>query len=98
MKPREMDSLDTVELVMMIEEVFDTEIPDNDAESFCSPREIVDKLERSFSNTRPTPAAKALLKKLAKDQDRPELAEGLDGPLRREQIAAIVREFFRDVD
>jgi hypothetical protein len=98
MKPREMDSLDTVELVMMIEEAFDTEITDNDAESFCSPREIVDKLERSFSNARPNAAAKALLKRIAKDQGRPELAEGLEGTWRREQIAAIVREFFRDVD
>jgi hypothetical protein len=98
MKPQEMDSLDTVEFVMMIEEVFGTDIPDSDAESFCSPREIVDKLEQRFSNSRPNEAAKALLKKLAKDQARPELAEGLDGTWRREQIAAIVREFFRDVD
>jgi len=37
-----------------------------------------------------------MLKKLAHDQQWPELAEGLDKPWRREQIAAIVRELFRD--
>ena len=98
MRPRPIDSLDIVGLVMMIEEAFDTEIPDNEAESFCSPREIVDKLERSVSDSRPKAAAKAMLRKLAKDHDRSELAEGLDGTWRREQIAAIVREMFRDVD
>jgi hypothetical protein len=35
------------------------------------------------------------LKKLAKSQQRAELAEGFNGTWRREQIAAIVHEIFR---
>jgi len=53
MIPRAMDSLDLVEAVMLIEEIFRTDIPDGDAESFGSPREIVDWLEPHLSNRRP---------------------------------------------
>jgi|SRR5450631_728609 Phosphopantetheine attachment site len=97
MKPREMDSLDTVEMVMTIEEVLDIEIPGDPAE-YGSPREMVDRLEAVLSNRRPNEAAAALLRKLARDRQQPELAEGLEGTWRREQIAAIVREVFRDID
>ena len=90
-----MDSLDLVEAVMLIEEVFGTEIPDADAETFGSPQAMVDWLELHLSNQRPTRAAAALLQRLAKAHNNPELAEGLDGTWRREQIAAIVREMFR---
>ena len=89
-----MDSLDLVEAVMLIEEVFGIEIPDGDAETVGSPREMVDWLELHFSNQRPSKRAAALLKKLAKAHNNPELAEGLEGTWRREQIAAIVREMF----
>ena len=95
MKPPATDSLDLVELVTAIEEVLDMEVPGNIRE-YDSLREIVDRLERSWSNSRPNDAAKAMLKKLAHDQQWPELAEGLDKPWRREQIAAIVRELFRE--
>jgi hypothetical protein len=95
MIPKAMDSLDLVEAVMLIEEVFGTEIPDKDAENFGSPREMVDWLELHLSNQRPNKGAAALLRKLAKDHNDPELAEGLEGSWRREQIAAIVREIFR---
>jgi hypothetical protein len=95
MIPKGMDSLDLVEAVMIIEEVLGAEIPDNDGENFGSPREMVDWLELHLSNQRPTKEAAALLRKLAKDHNHPELAEGLEGTWRREQIAAIVRELFR---
>ncbi len=36
------DSLDTVELVMALEEEFDTEIPDEDAEKITTVKEAVD--------------------------------------------------------
>jgi Phosphopantetheine attachment site len=94
MIPKAMDSLEIVEAVMLIEEVFGTEIPDGDAETFGSPREMVDWLELHLSNQRPSKGAAALLKKLAKAHNNPELAEGLEGTWRREQIAAIVREMF----
>jgi hypothetical protein len=38
----------------------------------------------------------SLLRKLARDQENPGLAEGLDGTWLPEQIAAIVREILRD--
>jgi hypothetical protein len=90
-----MDSLDLVEAVILIEEIFGTDISDGDAENFGNPREIVDWLESHLSNRRPNKAAAAFLRKLAKAHSKPELAEGLEGTWRREQIAAIVREIFR---
>ena len=53
-----------------------------------------DWLELHLSNQRPSKGAAALLKRLAKAHNNPELAEGLEGTWRREQIAAIVREMF----
>lgn len=96
MRPKEMDSLDIVEAVMLIEEIFGTDIPSSDAETFGSPQEIVDWLESHLSNQRPDKKAAAWLRKLAETQNNPELAEGLEGTWRREQIAAIVREIFRE--
>ena len=95
MIPKAMDSLDLVEAVMLIEEIFGTDIPDNDAGNFGSPQEIVDWLAPYLSNRRPNREAAALLRKLAKAHNSPELAEGLAGTWRREQIAAIIREIFR---
>ena len=95
MIPKATDSLYLVEAVMLIEEVLGTEIPDIDGKNFGSPREMVDWLELHLSNQRLNQAAGALLRKLAKANKNPELAEGLEGTWRREQIAAIVRELFR---
>ena len=39
------DSLDTVELVMALEEEFETEIPDEDAEKFTTVKEAIDYIE-----------------------------------------------------
>jgi hypothetical protein len=94
MIPKAMDSLDLVEAVMLIEEVLGIEIPHGDAETFGSPREMVDWLELHLSNQRPSKGAAALLTKLAKAHNNPNLAEGLEGTWRREQIAAIVCEMF----
>lgn len=93
MKPSGVDNLDTVEIVMAIEEAFEVDLSDGNVDSFASARELVDWLEVRLSNQRPNKAARAFLRQLAHDKQRPELAEGLDGPWRREQIAAIVREF-----
>ena len=91
-----MDSLDLVEAVMLIEEIFGTEIPGDDAEEFGSPKEIVDWLEFHLSNRRPNKESAAFLRKIAEKHNNPALAEGLEGRWRREQIAAIVREVFRE--
>lgn len=95
MRPDTTDSLDTIEKMMAFEEAFEADLPDTGPETFSGPNELVDWLEVSISNQRPNKAARALLTKLAKDQQSPGLAQGLDGPWRREQIAAIVREISR---
>ncbi len=95
MIPRAMDNFDPVE-VMALEEVLEIEIPDDEAEQCGSPREMVDMLERHLSNQRPTKRAAERLRSIAKSRSNPELAEGLDRAWRREQIAAIIRELFRD--
>ena len=41
------DSLDVVELVMALEEAFDLEIPDDDAESIRTVKDIFDYLEKN---------------------------------------------------
>jgi hypothetical protein len=92
---KSMGSLDAVEIVMVFEEVFETELPVNDAETLGSPTEVVDWLELRLSNERPNKQAVALLMKLAEDQRNPELAEGLGETWRREQIAAIIREILK---
>jgi len=81
---------------MLIEEVFGADILDDDGEHFGSPREMVDWLEPRLSIQRPSKQAAALLRKLAKAQRRPELAEDLDGTWRPEQIAAVIREIFHE--
>jgi len=40
------DSLDTVELVMAIEEAFDIEIPDNDEEKMRTVQDVIDYIEK----------------------------------------------------
>ncbi|QCQ22448.1 acyl carrier protein [Desulfoglaeba alkanexedens] len=42
------DSLDVVELVMALEEAFDLEIPDEDAENIRTVKDIFDYLEKSL--------------------------------------------------
>lgn len=43
------DSLDTVELVMALEEEFDTEIPDEDAEKITTVKQAVDYINAHSS-------------------------------------------------
>jgi hypothetical protein len=94
MIPQEMESLDRVEAVMVVEEIFGAEILDDDCDNLGSPGEVVNWLELHLSNQRPNKEAAAMLRKLAKAHNSPELAEGLEGTWRREQIAAVVREVF----
>ena len=42
------DSLDTVELVMALEEEFDAEIPDEDAEKIATVKEAIDYIEKGL--------------------------------------------------
>ena len=42
------DSLDTVELVMALEEEFDTEIPDDDAEKMTTVQQAIDYINKNL--------------------------------------------------
>ncbi len=42
------DSLDTVELIMALEEEFDTEIPDEDAEQLASVQNAIDYIQKNL--------------------------------------------------
>lgn len=44
------DSLDTVELVMALEEEFDCEIPDEAAEQITNIQQAIDYIEKNFPN------------------------------------------------
>ena len=48
MNDLEADSLDAVEIIMAIEEEFDIEIPDEEAEKFLTIRDMVEYLERTI--------------------------------------------------
>jgi len=43
------DSLDTVELIMALEEEFDTEIPDEDAEKITTVQQAIDYINNNLS-------------------------------------------------
>lgn len=49
MKDLEADSLDAVEIIMAIEDEFDFEVPDEDAEKFQSVGDIVKYIEEKIS-------------------------------------------------
>ncbi|MBQ6662260.1 MAG: acyl carrier protein [Firmicutes bacterium] len=48
MKDLEADSLDAVEIIMAIEEEYDIEIPDEEAEKFQSVRDLVEYVEEQI--------------------------------------------------
>jgi hypothetical protein len=94
MSPESMDNVD-LDIVMFCENIFDTHIRDEDARYFGGPLGMEEWLEQHLSSQRPNQDAAALLRMLAEAQQQPELAEGLDGTWRREQISALVRDIFR---
>ena len=49
------DSLDTVELVMALEEEFDLEIPDEDAEKIITVGDAIDYIEKNLTESSETP-------------------------------------------
>ena len=89
-----LNSLDRIEALMLLEEVFGADILDDGEESFQSLDELVNRFLLYLSNQRPNDEAVKLLKRLAKSNNDPALAEGLDGLWRREQIAAITSYIF----
>ena len=92
MKPHATDSLDTVAIVMWLEELFGASLADGTLGG------IFDQLEDQLRGECPNRKAQKILRKLTIATGRPELAERLDEPWRREQIAAIVREVTKDYE
>ena len=43
------DSLDTVEIIMMVEDMFDITVPDEDAEKLMTVGMVVDYVEKTFA-------------------------------------------------
>jgi hypothetical protein len=84
-----------IEAVMLFEEIFGAGILDN-IEDLGSRSAMVDWLEPRLSDWGPSKQAAILLRNLAKAEQRPELAEGLDRAWRREQIDAVIRDIFRE--
>ena len=87
-----LDSLGTVEMVMLIKELFEIAISERNAEEFGSFREIVDYLDAALTGKTPNKRADAMLRHLAKTLDRPELVPKKGEPWRWDQIAAIIRK------
>jgi hypothetical protein len=85
-----------IEMMTDFEEIFRVDIPD-DIETLDSPCAMREWLEPRLANWGPGKQAAAVLRKLAKDQQRPELADGLDRAWRREQIDAVIRDIFREL-
>jgi len=89
------ESLDTVEMVMVFEEVFGVVLPLDGTQRVTTRDGTVDWLVTHLSNQRPNRQAAALLKRLAQSRQNPELARDLNGPWRREQVLAILGEILK---
>ena len=70
-----MDSLDSVEIVMAIEEAFDVTISDSDAEAMQTPRSVINWLLPRVEGHAPNKFARRCLLKISKRDSRPDLAK-----------------------
>ena len=89
------DSLDTVEIVMVFEEVFGVVLPVDGAQHVKTRDDAADWLVTHLSDQRPNRQAAAMLKRLAQSRQSPELARDLNRPWRREQVLAILSEILK---
>jgi|HubBroStandDraft_2_1064218.scaffolds.fasta_scaffold124442_2 hypothetical protein len=91
----ELSSIDLVELIMAIEESFEIEIPDQDAEAISGPREIVNWLTVHLAGKAMSDGAVLQLENLARQRRMPHLMQNFNRTWQPEQINAIVREILR---
>jgi len=91
----ELSSIDRVEVIMAIEESFEVEIHDHDAEAISGPREIVNWLTVRLASKAMSDGAVLQLENLAKQRRMPHLMQNLNRIWQPEQINAIVREILR---
>jgi hypothetical protein len=75
----EMDSLDSVEILIAIEETFDVTVSDAEAEAMATPRDVVEWLWPRVSNKEPNQVAMRLLQ-----------GQGT-GVWQQEQVSSVVR-------
>jgi hypothetical protein len=61
-----------LDMLMFLENIFETHIPDENAKHCDGPLGMEKSLERQLWNQRPKQRAAALLRMLAEDQQRPE--------------------------
>ena len=83
------------DIIMFVENIFETRIPDDDAEQLGGELDMEEWLEKNLSNQRPKQDTATLLRMLAEAQQRPQLVQGLNGNWRREQISVLVRDKFQ---
>ena len=91
----ELSSIDLVEVIMAIEESFEVEIPDHDAEAISGPREIVNWLTVHLAGKAMSDGTVLQLENLARKRRMPHLMQNLNRTWQPEQINAIVREILR---
>ncbi|HLW53288.1 MAG TPA: hypothetical protein VKW06_10635 [Candidatus Angelobacter sp.] len=91
-----MDWTDLSERVLFADTVFDVGFCD-DPEIVVSFQKYVDWLELRLIGWGPNSEAVRFLKNIANSQDNAQLAQGLHGEWRREQIEAVLREILGDV-
>ena len=91
----EFSSIDLVEVIMAIEESFEVEIPDHDAEAISGPREIVNWLTVHLAGKAMSDGAVLQLENLSRQRRMPHLMQNLNRTWQPDQINAIVREILR---
>jgi Phosphopantetheine attachment site len=91
----ELSSIDLVEVIMAIEESFEVEIPDHDAEAISGPREIVNWLAVHLAGRAMSDGAVLQLENLARQRRMPHLMQNFNRTWQPEQINAIVWEILR---
>jgi hypothetical protein len=89
-----------LEKIELAEQLFGADFPVELTEGLTvnNPRELVDYFVLHLRGWGPNRAAADFLKKLAKNHNRPTLAEGLHDSWRRDQISAVIREIFNTGD
>ncbi len=92
----QMDSLDSVEIVIAIEETFDLVVPDEAAEGMTTPRHIIEWVLPRVGGEVPNDAAVAWLKRIAAREHRSDSNDGLKQPWQRERVASVVREIIAE--
>jgi len=87
-----MDSLDSVEVVIAIEETFDVTISDRDAEAMQTPRSVINWLLPRVQGHVPNDVARRCLLKLSERDSRTDLLKDIGEPWSAEQVIAVLRD------